>query len=161
MASSFIFSETFGTSPGTTQDKAYINCLSTDESSGNDTTTEPNNHPITIPPSATAYSYERWVRGHWTSTFTSISNLRYWGSSASGTGWTWKAGLKGDQTYVTPVNSASSYATANIPTAQGSGLQPTYGTNFCTYIVNQLHVTNAASAGNIGSITFTMGWDEV
>jgi len=162
MASSFTAAETYGTSPGTRVDTSYINLLSASIASGSDTTTVPNANPIAIPPSSNSYSYERWIQGHWTSSFTSISSITFWKYSGTlGTGVTLNAGLVGSTTYSTPVNTASAIATTGIPTSQGAGLTPTYSANYCYYIVLQLVVASTASSGSIGTMDYRFGWNEV
>lgn len=163
MASTFAVSESYGTSGSqTTADTTAINLLSTNTASGSDTTTNTAAAPITIPAASNAYSYERYIRGHWTGTFTSISSVTFWKKSGTlGTGVTINAASKGNQTYATPVNTASSIATAAIPTTQGAGLTPAYSTAFSDYVVLQLVVASTASSGNIGTITYTFGWNEV
>ena len=162
MASSFTVNETYGTSPGTSVDTSYVNLLSASIASGSDTTTVPNANPIAIPAAGSAYSYERWIRGHWTGSFSSITSITFWKYSGSlGTGVTLNAGLVASQTYATPVVTASAIATSGIPTSQGAGLTPTYGSNYCYYIVLQLVVGTTASSGSIGTMDYRYGWNEV
>jgi hypothetical protein len=159
MAATFAFSETYGVSTGTTADTSYVHLLASDVASGNS-----GNHaayPITIPTSGTTYSYERWIRGHWTGSFTSISSVLFWKSAGTvGTGCTLNAGDKGNQTYASPVNTVSSVATATIPTTSGTALSLGYSTAFCDYAVLQLAVTSTGVAGANGSITYKYQWNE-
>lgn len=161
MAATFAFSETYGASPGTTVDATYIHTLGSDVASGN--STNHINYPITIPGAGnTNYSYERWVRGHWTGTFTSVSNVKFY--KASGTvpsGDTLNAGDKGNQTYVTPVNTASSVATSAIPTTSGAALTLGYATNYSDYVVLQVAMTSSRATGASGAMTYRFEWDEV
>ena len=171
MASTFKFNETYGTSPGTSVDTSYVNLLSADTSSGTDATTKPAANPIVVPGSGYSYSYERWIRGHWTGSFTSISNVYFWKQSGDlPTGVKVKALKKAtDPTvYVTPVNTASTYAgtdghegdtTNDIPTATGS-INPAYASNFSDYVVMQLVVGNTAAAGVTSDLVYRFGWDE-
>jgi len=163
MASTFAVSETYGDqgSP-TTADTTYLNLLSTNTASGADTTTNTLAAPITIPSGADVYSYERYTRGHWTGTFTSISNVKFWKSAGTpGTGLTLNAGDKGNQTYATAVDTSSAIATSAIPTSQGAGLALAYATAFCDYAVVQLVVANTAGSGYMATITYSYGWDEI
>lgn len=169
MASTFSFAETYGVSSG--GDCTKVNFLSTNTASGTDTTTNTLAAPITIEGSDN-YSYERWIRGHWTGTFNGISNIRVWAStSGPGTGVTIQGNVKtpNPTTYVTAVDTDSTFATTNIPTVQGSGLQPTYNsgstgtpaTTQCSdYVVLQMTVANTASPGYVTAVTFNYGWDE-
>lgn len=180
MASTFTFAETYSTSSG--GDNQYISLGSANASSGSDTTTWPNANPVTIPPSSYAYSYERWIRGHWTGTFTSLTSFRFWlasGTVPSNTRLKALVKTPNPTTYVTAINTASTFAgasgnegtsTNDIPAAQGSGLQPTYNsgstgtpaTTQCSdYIVMQWVVTSTATQGNSGTLTYRMGWNEV
>ncbi len=170
MASTFNFSETYGASASpTTTDTSYVNLLSADTSSGSDATTKTTANPIVIPQSGYAYSYERWIRGHWTGTFTSISDVYFWKQSGGlPTGVKIKAKKK-DTTYVTPVNTASTYAgasgnegtmTNDIPTATGS-INPAYASNYSDYIVMQLVVASTATSGVTSDLVYRFGWNEV
>jgi len=163
MAASFTPSETYGASGApTTADITKLNLLSTDTASGADTTTNTLAAPITVPGAGSAYSYERWTRGHWTGTFTQISAVTFWKSNGTpGTGLTLNAGDKGNQTYVTPVVTASSVATAEIPATQGAGLSLAYATNYCDYIVLQLVVGTTETQGYMPTITYSFGWNEI
>lgn len=162
MAATFAWSETYGSSPGTTADTSYVHLLASDVASGNSTNFS--NYPLAIPGSGTVYSIERWIRGHWTGTFSSISAVKFWKSVGSLlTGRTLNAGAKGNQTYVTPTGgstSQSSYATSAIPTAVGSALAPAYSSNYCDYIVLQMALASTASPGANGSITYTFQYNE-
>jgi hypothetical protein len=159
MAATFAFSETYGTSPGTTADTTYVHLLSSDVASG-----AVGNHasyPITIPTSGSAYSYERYVRGHWTGTFTSISSVLFWKSAGTvGTGVTLNAGDKGNQTYASPVVTASSIATSAIPTTSGTALELGYATAYSDYVVLQIVVATNGVAGANGAITYRCQWQE-
>jgi hypothetical protein len=163
MAAVFAMSESYGAGP-TVADTTYLNLLSASIASGSDGTTVPNANPIAIPGAGSAYSYERYHRAHFTSSFTSIANVKFWKKSGSlGTGVTMNANVKtpNPTVYVTAVNTASSFATTGIPTSQGAGLAPTYASNYTDYIVQQLIVASTAAQGTIGSMTYTYGWDEV
>jgi hypothetical protein len=164
MASTLAFSETYGTSPGTTTDTTYVNLLSTDTASGSDTTTNTLAAPITIPGAGTAYSYERWVRGHWTGTFTSISNVLFWKQSGTpDTGENIYGGDQGDQVYSTPVNTVSSVATSDSADwdTEGEAFSLAYSSNYSDYVVLQHRIGSTASQGYTPTITYRIGWDEV
>jgi hypothetical protein len=81
-------------------------------------------------------------------------------------------------TYVTPINTASTFAgasgnegsaTNDIPTATGT-LNPAFNagstgtpatTNCSDFIVLQLVVPSGSASGSIGTMTYRMGWNEV
>jgi hypothetical protein len=160
MASSFIFSQSHTTTP-TVEDNNYVNLLSANVASGSDLTTAPAANPITIPGAGSSYSYERYLRGHWTGTFSTITSIYFWKSAGTpGTGWTINAGNKANQTYATPVATASTIATAAIPTTQGTGLTPTYAAAFCDYIVLQAVLGTTCTPGALATLTYTFQWNE-
>jgi len=163
MAAVFDFSESYGAGP-TTADTDYVNLLSASIASGSDTTTVPAANPIVIPPSGTAYSYERWIRGHLTGTFTTISDVKFWKYSGTpGTGVTINGGDKGNQTYVTAVNTVSSVATTAHGSwdTEGEAFALGYSTAFSDYVVLQLAIASTAASGNIGTMQYRFGWNEV
>jgi hypothetical protein len=146
--------------------------LSANIASGADATTVPNANPIAIPGSSYAYSFERWCRGHWTDSFTSITSVNFWKQSGSLPGSVLiKALVKtpNPTTYVTAIDTASTFAgtdgneassTNDIPTATGT-LQPAYAAAFSDYIIMQLVVPAGSASGSIGTMTYRFGWNEV
>jgi len=164
MAATFTASESTSTGP-TKTDTSYLNFLVVDEVSGSDTTTEPNNHPIVIPAAGTNYSYERWCQGHWTGSFTTISNVTFYKKSGSlPTGVTIEGADRGSQTYTQSVITHSTIATTDSTSwdVVGEAFTLGYATNYSDYVVMQLHVANTATqTGTIGTMTYTFGWDEV
>jgi hypothetical protein len=159
MAATFAFAETHGTSPGTTVDASFLHLLYGDVASG--ATGNHATYPVTIPATGSSYSHERWVRGHWTGSFTSISSVLFWKSAGTvGTGCTLNAGDRGSQTYASPVATASSIATAAIPTTSGAALSLGYAANYSDYVVMQLVVAATAAAGANGAITYKCQWTE-
>lgn len=162
MAATFSFSESYGAGP-TTADTTKVNFLSSNTASGSDTTTNTAANPITIPAASSAYSYERWVQGHWTGTFSSISSVTFYKYSGTlGTGVTLNGADRGSQTYATAVNTASSIATTASTSwdAVGEAFTLGYSSNFSDYVVMQLVIGSTASAGSIGTQTFRFGWSE-
>lgn len=114
MAATWQWSGTYGASPGTTTDLGasgnLFNFKSVDSlTSAADYTS----YPIT----AGNNSYEVWLRGHWSGTFNQIQNVQFYKSAgvlSGGIDIQWD----GETTaYSTPVSSASTIATSNIPTA--------------------------------------------
>jgi hypothetical protein len=160
MASTFAASESYGAGP-TKTDTTWYNLLSASIASGSDGTMVPNANPIAVPAAGSAYSFERWVQAHFTGTFTSITSLSFYKYSGSApTGVTLNAGAKGNQTYVTAVNTASSVATGAIPTSAGS-LTGAYAAAFSDYFVIQAVVGTTGVAGNTNTIVYRYAWNEV
>lgn len=164
MAATFTFAESHTTVPTVVDPATYINLLSANIASGSDATTAPAANPIVIPPSSTAYSYERWLRGHWASTFTSVAAITFCKHLGTlGTGVTVYAGNTGDATYDAPVNTVSSVATTNISTNDTTVADSSTLTSagYSNYFVLQLRVASTASSGSIGTQTWQMAWNEV
>lgn len=171
MASTFAMSESYGASP-TVTDTTKLNLLAADIASGSDETTVPNANPIAIPGAGYAYSYERWCRGHFTGSFTSITSVYFWKYSGTLSGSIKiKAKVKtpSPTVYVQSINTASTYAgasgneataTNDIPVATGT-LNPAYLTNYTDYIILQLVVPSGSASGSIGTMTYRFGWNEV
>ena len=164
MASSFAMSETYGTSGApTTTDTTYVNCLSTNTASGNDTTTNPNAAPITVPVSGNQASYERYIRGHWTGTFNSISSVLMWIQSwTPNTGCTLYGKDVGSQTYTTPtVPTVTTGFTVNTGwDTEGEALSLSYLTNYSDYVSMFLWVADTADAGTVNTWTLRTKWTE-
>jgi len=171
MASFFRFSESYGASP-TIAPAPYLHFLSVDEDSGGDATTQIQAHPIVIPASSYAYSYERALRGEWWSgTFSTITSLNFWKQSGTLTGTLKIKALKkasAPTVYQQVVTTASTIigvggneanTTNDIPTATGT-IQPAYASTFSDYIYMQLVVPAGSASGSIGTMTYRMGWNE-
>ncbi len=119
-------------------------------------------------------SYELWFRGHWTGSFTSISNLKFWMSTnfSPSTGLTVK--YASDDAYATPVATDTNIttgltSTATIPTSTPGGNNIGIANNlsgslssagYSDYIILQLHVGTTAAAGDTSLATFTLQYDE-
>lgn len=164
-----------------------INFLSTDTASGSDETTNTAAAPIAIPAASYSFSYERWIRANFTSSFTTISTIKFWRAAGTLTGSIKiKALVKTAvaTTFVTPITTTSTYAGSNgqegtttndlayaaSTTAPGGALTPAMNTgslgtpattNCSDYIVMQLVVPSGSASGTIGSHTFRFGWNEV
>jgi len=108
-------------------------------------------------------SYEKWVRGRFSGTYTSITNLRFWKSSgALSTDVTIKAAV--NATYATPVSTVSTVATVDVPTTEGTALNPTdpgASPSFSGYVTMQLQAGATAGPGVVPTQTFTLKYDEV
>ena len=164
MASTFTVAESYGVSPTVVDPATYINLLGANAASGSDATTAPNANPIAIPAAGSAYSFERWLRGHWVSTFTSITSVTFTRHlGALGTGVTMKAGNTGTSSYATAVNTASGVATTAITTLDTTISDATSLTaaGYSFYFVVQLIVASTAAQGTIGTMTYRFAWNEV
>jgi len=145
--------------PGT---NAVINLLSSDTY-----TTSYQNYPVIIPSSGTNYSYERWVRVHFSGTFTSISNIKVYRS----------AGVKSDGaiginaaatgTAATPVQSVSTIAISEMPTTLASAINitpaagPITTAGYTKYLVIQAVVPNSVTNDDdFNTHTVTLSYDE-
>jgi len=127
--------------------------------------------PSTYPITAGTYSYEKWIRGYWSGSFTRIENLKFW---MSGTGpyvtgetiaWTGQA-----TQYDTPTTSVSDYADTAVPTSEPGSANVSIGgttsgsltaSGYSDFMVVQASITTAASAGAVNQKTFTLQYDEV
>jgi hypothetical protein len=168
MPATFAFSETNGAPPGTAANitGGSINFGNADLHSDS---LVPADHPVT----AGNNSFEKWIRGRWTGTFTSITNTKFYksaGTALSGSR-IMKGGVTAIANYTAPTSSAStvatddmenhtSAATALTPLPPGSGAGKSGDPNFSEYVVLQLVTTTAAPPGAIPTQTYTMQWDE-
>ena len=124
--------------------------------------------PSTWPITAGNYSAEKWIRAHFTGTFTSVDNLQFWksaGTLVTGEVINWT----GEQeSYVAPTTAASSYATTALVTTSGTANVGFSGTTtgsltasgFSDFIVLQSSISTAASSGSANSKTFSFAYDE-
>lgn len=126
--------------------------------------------PSTYPITAGTYSYEKWIRAHFSGSFTRVENIQFWKSAgAYVTGETIK--WTGQKTaYVAPTTSVSTFATTAVPTADPATANISIGGSLSgsliaegdsDFIVLQTSVTTAASAGAVNQKTFTLQYDEV
>ena len=155
MAATFKWVQTTGDSGSPSNaDITYINFGNVDQAN----ITPVADNPIV----AGENSYEVWIRGHWT-TYTSISNLKFWKSAgAYVTSEVIKAAV--NSAYTTPVASASSIATANVPTVEGACLVPSNpgaSPAHSGYITMQLQTEADTPSGAVNQKTFTLKYDEV
>lgn len=166
MASTFSAIEAYGAGPTVVDPTTRWNLGSADGPSGSDITTWPNANPVTIPGAGTAYSYERWIRGKWTTVGTSITSVTFCHHLVSlPSGITLYGGPKSNTSYVQAVNTVSSYATTNISTADttfSDGGSYGSGTVSSNYNVLQLRVASTCTTpGNLGDISIRCGWNEI
>ncbi|MEK7499230.1 MAG: hypothetical protein AAB649_01335 [Patescibacteria group bacterium] len=122
----------------------------------------PNLTPASNPIAAGQNSFEKWVRGKFSGTFTSIANLRFWKSVGSYvTGESIKAAV--NASYATPVTATSSVATAAVPTTEGTALvpnAPVVNPDYSGYVTLQLQTTVSTPPGAVNQKTFTLKYDE-
>jgi hypothetical protein len=134
--------------------------------------------PSTYPITAGTYSYSKWIKGHWSGSFTRIENLQFWMSS-SGTGYVpgehllcsaTTSDYAGTDTYVTPTNSADAQAANAMPEADpgaanigigGSLTGSLEATGDSDFIVIQASIESSADAGVTQQKEFRLQYDEV
>lgn len=134
--------------------------------------------PSTYPITAGTYSYSKWVRGHFSGTFTRIENLKFY-CSDSGTGYVsgeiinfsgTTSDYAGTSTYVEPTNEADAQAanalvfaepgTANIGIG-GSLTGSLEAEGDSDFIVLQASIGASAAAGAVQQKTLTFVYDEI
>lgn len=115
-------------------------------------------------------SFEKWLRGHFTGTFATIRDVRFWNSIpfSPATGLTLK--FKGDQAIcLPPFSGSSSIATSSMPIADpgtanvsiaGSFTSSLAAAGYTDFIVMQLQTTVAAPGGYTSFATFTLTYAE-
>ncbi len=108
-------------------------------------------------------SFEKWYRGRFSGTYTTIDNLRFWKSGGSlPSGVTIKAAV--NAAFATPTDSTSIVATVDVPTTEGTALAPSNpgaSPSFSGYVTLQLQANIGATPGAVGTQTFTLKYDEV
>jgi hypothetical protein len=153
MAATFSWSESNGAGETPTDGISNINFGSVDS---------PNIVPASNPVAAGNNSYEKWNRGKFSGSYTSIANLRFWKSAGSYvTGESIKAAV--NSAYATPVATTSIVATVAIPTSEGSALNPTApgaSPSYSAYIIMQLQTTGSTPPGAVNQKTFSLKYDE-
>ena len=117
-------------------------------------------------------SFELWLQGHFSGSFSAIYDLRFWMSQdfAHNTGLSVYANTH-QPSYNTPTNASSSYATAVIPGSDpGTANVSTSGSlsssitssinAYTDYIVLQLRTNNFAAAGDTDLMTASLSYVE-
>lgn len=154
LPATFEFSESNGAGETVTDGISNANFGNTDA---------PNIVPASNPVTAGNNSYEKWIRGHFTGTYGTISNLKFYKSAgAYVTGEDIKAAV--NAAYATPVATTSVVATVTIPTSLGSALAPTApgaSPAYSGYIIMQFQTTVSTPPGNVNQKTLTLVYDEV
>ena len=136
-----------------------------------DTLSDRQSNPITIPTSACAYSYEKWVSACIGAVpSNSVGNFKVWGTPPAQThpvGTCWLVGVAACAAGATPVVTSSTVATSDLGAAT-SGAKATwdaasYAAAACqtAYVVSQLQVTTTACVGNFGACDLSYSYDEL
>jgi len=153
MAATFNFAESNGAGETVTFPVANLNFGSADT---------PALTPASNPVAAGDNSFEKWLRGRFSGTFTSIANLRFFKSAGTFvTGEAIKAAA--DAGYVAPVSTASVIATVDVPITEGTALtpaDPSGNPGFSGYLTLQLQTTVSTPPGAVNTKTFTIKYDE-
>lgn len=153
MSATFAWSESNGAGETPTDSISNVNFGSVDT---------PNIVPATNPIAAGNNSFEKWIRGKFSGSYTSIANLRFWKSvGAYVTGEAIKAAV--NATYATPTASTSAVATVDVPVVEGSALAPTApgaSPSYSAYITLQLQTTGSTPPGAVNTKTFNLKYDE-
>ena len=153
MSATFAWSESNGAGPTVTDGISNVNFGSNDSA---------NLVPATYPIAAGANSFEKWVRGKFSGSYTSVANLRFWKSAGSYvTGEDIKAAV--NASFAQPVSTTSAVATVTVPTVEGSALAPTApgaAPDYSGYVTMQLQTTVSTPPGAVNQKTFTLKYDE-
>jgi hypothetical protein len=160
MASVFAFNQGFGTSLGSNVDIGAgsgdneFNFMSADITAA--LTPVYSANPI----AAGANSFSVGIRGHWTSTFNSISAIYVWWTKVL-TGYGSGADIVASVQASGFTPSATGTGDSSAPTSQGAGLTPTYSSNYCQWTRHQLQTqTSGAVPGDGGASTMSLQWTE-
>jgi len=166
LPANFSFSQTVGAPAGTRQDLGSSGNLMNFKGVDSIGTSDYSTYPVP----AGSNSYEVWLQGHFTGSFNSIYDLRFWMS----TDFSPNAGLvvknkSNQQSYGQPTNATSSIATATIGTSDpgtanvsiGGSLTSSLTTSgYTDYLVLQLQTTTAAPAGDTSLCTLSLSYIE-
>lgn len=164
MAASFQFSESNGAGESVTDGITNLNFGVVDSPN----LTSPNNRIV-----AGNNSYEKYIRGKFSGTYTEISNMKFWKNSGA---YVTDEVINAiaNQDYAQPVTIASSKAVSAIPTVEGSALSLNsyedesvieFGASdvsgYTDYLVLQLQTSESTPAGAASSKQFTLSYDEI
>lgn len=151
--------------PSADTDATNWNLMSID--SYDSTGTDYQSNPITVLESGTAYSFEKWIKIRFDGTYNLIENVKVWKSAGTLSDGSLALNAGETATGVTPTDSASSVATAAIPTTEGTAIDITPTANidtdgdFTDFLVVQLEVPDTVTTpGDIGTQTLTFQYDE-
>ena len=161
MTATFYFAENNGVFPGTLGSIANLNMGASDSKEV---------VVASSPILAGANSFEKWIVGSWSNSFTKINNVQFWMSAGSyGTGevikWTGS-----ESTYVQPTASTSTKAVGSVPTSDPGTANVSINSSLAgslitspgrsDYIVLQYGTSASASPGPTNQKTFSIQWDE-
>jgi hypothetical protein len=167
MAATFNWSQSSGVLPGVRTDLGSSGNLVDFKNIDTIGTSDYSTYPI----AAGNNSYEVWLQGHFTGTFNTIYDVRFWMS----TGFSPNTGLvvycqsTGQTSFAQPVNSASVIATSVVGTSDpghtnvsiGNSLTSSLTTSgYTDYVVLQLSTQSNAPAGDTSLATFSMSYIE-
>jgi len=166
MPATFNWAQTVGAPAGTRQDLGSSGNLMNFKNVDSIGTSDYSTYPVP----AGSNSYEVWLQGHFTGTFSSIYDLRFWMSTdfSPNTGLVVKCKAN-QQSYNQPTNATSSIATSTIGTSDpgtanvsvGGSLTSSITTSdYTDYVVLQLQTTTAAPAGDTSLATFSLSYIE-
>ena len=100
------------------------------------------------------------IRGHFTGTFNTISNLRVWWTKVL-TGYGTGADITASVQASWPgAPSATDTGDSSAPTTEGTGLQPTYAAAYSQWTRHQLETASDATPGDGGTSTINLSYDE-
>jgi len=167
MAATFAWKQTHSATPGTTETCANVNLVSTP--SGVDV--DPGSNPIT----AGSNSYELFLRGEFSGTFTAVTNCRFYKSGGDyvSNEQVYMAGSwpnsGSNSAYMEPVATDSDYATGSLPATLPASANVSIGNSVTgsltsyghtDYILLQNRIGESAAAGTTNTKTFALVYDE-
>lgn len=175
MAATFNWAQRYGASPGTLSELAGSGNVVNFKTNDDATPANYSSNPITASDASNGgNSKEIWMQGHWTGTFNTVLNLKFWQSAAFSPATGLSVKYASTDTYATPTTNDTAISsgvtnTATIPTSTpGSanigiaddlaGVLSAPG--YSDYIVLQLHVATTAAAGDTSLGTYTLQYDE-
>lgn len=146
----------------------------TDKTSGTirfknaDNSTVDTGNPMTVPPSGTDYSFEKWLRLNVTGgTYTEITNVRAYSDGANSLGTGVDLYAKTEASYSTPQEATSTTGYTNFfdytsgsPLTLGAGPYDSTGEK-ADHLVMIMSVDDTASGGVTPGETLTIAWDEI
>lgn len=151
--------------PSADGDATNWNLMSTDAYDSSGVLYQSN--PVVVPSSGTSYSFERWMRVRFDGTFNLVDNVIVWKNAGTLSDGNLSINAGETSTGVTPVDSASSVASAVLPETEGTALDITPSSpistsgDFTDYLVAQLVVPSTVTTpGDIGSQTLRFQYDE-
>lgn len=172
MTASFNFNQTYGSSPGTAVDLGDTGNLVNFKDIDDANASNYSSYPITASNSPNqGRSYEIFLRAHYTGTFATVSNIKFWMSQnfnpADGLTVYWKG--NNQTAYATPVKTDSALASAIVPSSNPGTANVSIGgslagvlssAGYSDYIVIQLDASMSAKVGDTSLCVFSIEWDE-